>query len=235
MTPLLTIALDGPAASGKSTVAALVAQRLNFLYFDTGAVYRAITYAALVRDGNLSDHAAMGALAQSTVIEIEPPLPDEQDGRQYSVRVDETDVTWGLREPRVDQNVSTIAAHPLVREALKGQQRRIGLRGRVIMVGRDIGTVVLPEAPLKIYLDASVTERAWRRFRETEQRGEAADYEQILADMRSRDERDSRRATAPLRPADDAITLDSDGKSVAEVSDFIIEQARLVFGEALMV
>jgi cytidylate kinase len=234
MTPLLTIALDGPAASGKSTVAALVAQRLNFLYFDTGAMYRAITYAALVQNGDLGDHETMGALAQRTVIDIEPPLPDEQDGRQYSVRVDEVDVTWGLRESRVDQNVSTIAAHPMVREALKAQQRRIGLRGRVIMVGRDIGTVVLPEAPLKIYLDASMTERAWRRFRETSERGEDTDYDRILADMRSRDERDRHRATDPLRPADDAIIFESDGKSVAEVSDFIMEQARRVFGDALM-
>lgn len=228
--PLLTIALDGPAASGKSTVALIVARRLGWLYFDTGAMYRAITYLALERGYPLTNGAVLGELAQRTLIEIEPPTAQEQDGRQYTVCVGDEDITWGLREQRVDQHVSTVAAHPTVRFALKEQQRRIGLRGRVIMVGRDIGTVVLPEAPLKIYLDASVEERARRRCDEILARGEVADYEQILADMRSRDARDSSRVTAPLRPADDAIILNSDDVSIEAVAERILQQAALKLG-----
>jgi cytidylate kinase len=224
--PLLTIALDGPAASGKSTVALIVAGRLGWLYFDTGAMYRAITYLALERDYSLTNGEVLGDLARSTTIEIEPPAAEKQDGRQYSVCIGDEDITWGLREQRVDQQVSTVAAHPAVRSALKEQQRRIGLRGHVIMVGRDIGTVVLPEAPLKIYLDASVEERARRRCHEILARGEPANYEQILGDMRSRDARDSSRATAPLRPADDAIHLNSDYMSIEAVAEKILEYAQ---------
>lgn len=224
--PLLTIALDGPAASGKSTVALIVARRLGWLYFDTGAMYRAITYLALERGIPLTNGDLLGELARTTTIEIDPPAADKQDGRQYTVSIGDEDITWGLREQRVDQHVSTVAAHPPVRSALKEQQRRIGLRGHVIMVGRDIGTVVLPEAPVKIYLDASVEERARRRCREILARGEAADYEQILADMRSRDARDSNRATAPLRPAEDAIHLNSDFMSIERVAETIILYAQ---------
>jgi cytidylate kinase len=220
---LLTIALDGPAASGKSTVAALIAERLGWLYFDTGAMYRAITYLAVQGNYPLNDGNALGELARTTLIEIEPPAPDERDGRQYTVCIGDEDITWHLREQWVDQHVSTVAAHPAVRAALKEQQRRIGLRGKVIMVGRDIGTVVLPEAPLKIFLDASVEERARRRYLEITSRGGIADYDQILADMRARDAKDSTRATAPLRPADDAITLTSDNKSIAAVAEEILQ------------
>jgi cytidylate kinase len=228
--PLLTIALDGPAASGKSTVALIVAARLGWLYFDTGAMYRAITYLAVYGEYPLANGEVLGDLAATTLIEIEPPTANEQDGRQYTVRVNDEDITWGLREQRIEQHVSTVAAHPAVRSALKAQQRRIGLRGRVIMVGRDIGTVVLPEAPLKIYLDASVEERARRRCNEILARGEVADYEQILADMRSRDARDSSRATAPLRPAEDAILLNSDDMGIEAVAESILELAQERFG-----
>jgi len=203
---------------------------LGWLYFDTGAMYRAITYLALQGNDELTNGDALGELARTTVIEIEPPTVNEQDGRQYTVWVGDADITWLLREQRVDQHVSTVAAHPAVRTALKTQQRRIGLRGRVIMVGRDIGTVVLPEAPLKIYLDASVEERAHRRYREIVARGEAADYDQILADMRSRDARDSSRTTAPLRPAEDAIILNSDLMSIEAVANAILEYAQVRLG-----
>lgn len=223
--PLLTITLDGPAASGKSTAALIVAERLGWLYFDTGAMYRAITYLALQREYPLANGELLGELARTTLIEIEAPASHEQDGRQYTVCVGNEDITWALREQRVEQHVSTVAAHPAVRSALKEQQRRIGLRGRVVMVGRDIGTVVLPEAPLKIYLDASVEERARRRYDEIIGRGETADYEQILTDMRSRDARDSNRATAPLRPAEDAIFLNSDYMSIEAVAGAILDLA----------
>lgn len=228
--PLLTIALDGPAASGKSTVAALMAERLGWLYFDTGAMYRAITYLALQGEVPLTDGEALGHLARTTIIEIEPPAADERDGRQYTVCVGDQDITWELREQWVDQHVSTVAAHPAVRAALKEQQRRIGLRGRVIMVGRDIGTVVLPEAPLKIFLDASVEERARRRHHEIVARGNSADYEQILADMRLRDAKDSSRVTAPLRPAEDALILSSDNKSIGVMAEELFQLAVRKFG-----
>jgi cytidylate kinase len=229
--PLLTIALDGPAASGKSTVAAIAAERLGWLYFDTGAMYRAITLLALDRNLDLNDGALLGALASSTPIDIQPPEGHESDGRQYTVTVDDTDITWKLRDRRVDQQVSTVSAHPAVRAALKEQQRRIGLRGRVIMVGRDIGTVVLPEAPVKIFLDATVEERAHRRHHELLSRGQSADYVQILAEMRARDEKDKNRATAPLRPAPDAFVIDSDLMDIEQVANAIIDQATLKFGD----
>lgn len=227
-TDLQTIALDGPAASGKSTVAHLLAQRLGFLYFDTGAMYRAITYVVLQGGYDLTDGATLGAVARETQIEVEPP--QVEDGRQYTVRVGDQDITWDIRTQTVEQCVSTVAAHPSVRAALKDQQRRIGLLGKVIMVGRDIGTVVLPEAPLKIFLDASVEERAKRRTHELEARGEEVEYEKILADMRSRDAQDRNRTTAPLRPADDAIVINSDGMSAEEVVRTIEDLARARFG-----
>ncbi len=224
---LQTIALDGPAASGKSTVAYLLARRLGFLYFDTGAMYRAITLMAIMGGYDLTDGVALGALARETPIEVEPPTV--ADGRQYTVRVGTEDITWGIRAQKVEQYVSAVSAHPSVRAALNDQQRRIGLQGNVIMVGRDIGTVVLPEAPLKIFLDASVEERAKRRTRELEARGEQPEYDKILADMRARDAQDRNRVTAPLRPADDAVVINSDGMSADEVVRAIEELARTRF------
>lgn len=224
--PPSVIALDGPAGSGKSTVAAILAQRLDWLYFDTGAMYRALTHLALMQGLELADGAVLGALAQQTEIEIEPPTADEDDGRQYTVCVGDEDITWQIRRPSVDAHVSQVSAHPSVRDALKAQQRRIGLRGKVIMVGRDIGTVVMPDAPLKIYLDASVEERAHRRYSEVINRGETADYETILAALKQRDEYDSTRAAAPLRPAADAEQIMTDGLPINTVVTLILEKVR---------
>ncbi len=223
------IAIDGPAASGKSTVGYRLAQRLNYLYFDTGAMYRAVTWAALQQGLDLHDQEAIGELARRLHIEVRAPTPEEEDGRQATVLVDGQDVTWAIRTPEVDQHVSVVAANPLVRQALSAQQRRIGRQygeGRgdkpgVVMVGRDIGTVVLPDAPLKIYLDAPVEERARRRYQELRERGKAVRYEQVLADMRRRDRLDSERAIAPLRVAEDAVVLDTAGLSVKQVVDRI--------------
>src|SRR5512136_2352552 len=202
------IAIDGPAASGKSTIAAALARQLNYLYFDTGVMYRAATWAALERGVAISDEAAVTALAESLQIDVKPPSQD--DGRQYDVLCDGVDVTWAIRSPEVDDSVSPVAAYPGVRSALTAQQRRIGLRGKVVMVGRDIGTVVLPEAPLKIYLDASAAERARRRYREVQARGgQAQTYADILDNVKSRDAIDSGRATAPLKAAPDAVLIDS--------------------------
>jgi len=225
------IAMDGPAASGKSTVGHQVAQALGYLYFDTGVMYRAVTWAALDREISVQDLAGVGVLAETILMDIAPPAPDQDDGRLNTILVDGVDVTWLIRLPEVDRNVSAVAANPRVRAALTVQQRRIGLRygtGQadlpgIVMLGRDIGTVVLPEAPHKIYLDAPVEERARRRYQELVDRGRPADFDQVLADMRNRDKIDSERATAPLRAADDAIHLDTTGLTLAQVVGKILE------------
>ena len=178
-------------------------------------MYRAVTWAALERGIAIEDEAAVTALAESLVIEVTPPTED--DGRQYTVYADGQDVTWAIRQPAVDAAVSPVSAYPGVRRALTEQQRRIAAGGRIVMVGRDIGTAVLPNADLKLYMQASVEERARRRFRECQARGEEVSYEEVLASMRRRDQIDSQRKHAPLRPAEDAIIIDTEGLSVAEV------------------
>ena len=224
-----TIAIDGPAASGKSTLGGLLAERLGYLYFDTGVMYRAVTWLALQRGIPMTDEAALTALAERTVIEVLRPTVD--DGRQYTVLTDGADVTWEIRRPEVDQNVSPVSAYPGVRAALTAQQRRIALAGRIVMVGRDIGTVVLPEAELKIYLDAAVEERARRRYRELQARGvPAVDYGEVLATMRRRDHIDSTRAAAPLRAAPDAYLLDSTNLTIEQVLERMLA---LVYGKPL--
>ena len=210
-----TIAIDGTVASGKSTIGGLLAERLGYTYLDTGAMYRAVTWVALEQGINIADEEAITALAQSMVIHITRPTVD--DGRQYTVYANGEDVTWQIRRPEVDAHVSPVSTYPGVRRALTEQQRRMGRRGRIVMVGRDIGTVVLPEADLKIYLDASVEERARRRHREILDRGEEADYTEVLASMQRRDRIDSQRQAAPLRPADDAIVIDTTDLGIAEV------------------
>jgi cytidylate kinase len=220
------IAIDGPAASGKSTLARLLAKELGYLYFDTGIMYRAVTWAALQRGLAIQDEAAVTSLAQSIQIDVSPP--SQPDGRAYDVWVEGQDITWDIRRPEVDANVSPVSAYAGVRQALSAQQRRIGQRGRVVMVGRDIGTVVLPEAELKIYLDASAEERARRRYQELIGRGEQASYEAILANVRRRDHIDSTRAVAPLSVAEDALIIDSDGLSISQV----LERARGMVSQA---
>ncbi len=211
----LTIAIDGPAAAGKSTIGSRLAERLGYLYLDTGAMYRAVTWQALARGIDIEDEAAVSALARDTQITISRPTVD--DGRQYTVLSDGDDVTWEIRRVDVDRNVSPVSAYPEVRRVLTELQREIAARGGVVMLGRDIGTVVVPDADLKIYLDASPEERARRRHLELLERGEQADYEEILHTMTRRDEIDSNRATAPHRRADDAILIDTDNLSVEAV------------------
>lgn len=202
-----TIAIDGPVASGKSTIGALLAKHLGYVYFDTGVMYRAVTWAALARGVPIEDEAAVTALAEQLTIEMIPPTVD--DGRQYTVMADGQDVTWEIRHPEVVRSVSSVSAYPGVRAALTGQQRRIGHRGQLVMVGRDIGTVVLPDADLKIYLDATADERAKRRYREVRARDEPVDYDAVLASVQRRDQIDSGRTLAPLRAADDAVVIDT--------------------------
>ena len=218
--PPSIIAIDGPAASGKSTLGLRLANALGYLYFDTGVMYRAITWLALQHDINLRDEDAVTALAEKTQIDVAPA--SSADGRACDVLVEGRDITWETRLPEVDANVSAVSAYRGVRSALSGQQRRIGQRGKVVMVGRDIGTVVLPEADLKIYLDATAEERAKRRYSETITRGSTADYNEILAQVIERDRIDSTRDVAPLKAADDAVTIDSDKMDADKVFEQVM-------------
>ena len=210
-----TIAIDGPVASGKSTLGALLAESLGYLYFDTGVMYRAVAQAALERGIHPEDDAPVARLAETIHVDVTAPTID--DGRQYSVYADGVDVTWAIRRPEVDTAVSPVSANPGVRAALTPQQRRIAERGRIVMAGRDIGTVVLPDADLKIYLDAAPEERALRRHRELEARGTEGSYDEVLSSVRRRDAYDSGRQAAPLRPADDAVIINSSGMTVEQV------------------
>ena len=214
-----TIAIDGPAASGKSTLGKLLADGLGYLFFDTGVMYRAVTWAALEHSLPIQDEAAVTSLAEEAVIDIQPP--SKSDGRNCDILIDGHDVTWDIRSAEVERHVSPVSVYPGVRRALTLQQRRIGLRGKVVMVGRDIGTVVLPEAELKIYLIASAEERARRRYNEVIARDGHASYEAILATIRQRDQIDSTRAVAPLRPAADAVILDTDQMDVQQVLEAV--------------
>lgn len=211
------IAIDGPAGAGKSTLGALLAARLGYLYFDTGVMYRALTLAAMERGLDLADRDAVEALAAQVAIEVEPPLAG--DGRQYTVRCDGADVTWPIRAPEVERNVSLVARYPGVRRELVRQQQAIGRRGRVVMVGRDIGTVVMPDAELKIFLVTSLGERARRRAGESSGRPGAPPVEQVREDLARRDDLDQH----VLRPAADAVLLQTDGLSPDEEIDWILQ------------
>ncbi|MHC1740878.1 MAG: (d)CMP kinase [Anaerolineaceae bacterium] len=215
------IAIDGPAASGKSTLAERLAAKLAYLYFDTGVMYRAVTLAALDKFQSVDNEISVTQLANE--IRIDVKTPTVKDGRKYTVLVDDIDVTWRLHEPCVDSNVSKVSAYAGVRAAMTQQQREIGSRGKVVMVGRDIGTVVFPSAGLKIYLEASAEERARRRCLEIENRGEYANYSEILKSIQTRDEIDSSRVIAPLRPAEDAVILNSDNKSIEVVFEEVMK------------
>lgn len=219
--PPSIIALDGPAASGKTTVGRRLAEKLGYLFFDTGIMYRAVTWIALAHDMDLRNEELITQMAQSAQIDIRPP--SQHDGRPCDVIIGGKDVTWEIRSGDVEAEVSSISAYPGVRKALSEQQRRIGLRGKVVMVGRDIGTVVLPEADLKIYLDASAEERARRRYDEIVERGEKADYDNLLKKMIERDRIDSTRAVAPLRPAENAVIIDTDELSEDQVYTRVLE------------
>ncbi len=205
--PARIIALDGPAASGKTTIGRMLAARLGYLFFDTGVMYRAVALAAYQKGVDPADEAEISELAEKISIDVTPAAAG--DGRTSTVLLDGDDVSWVIREPVVDASVSQVSAYVRVRAAMVAQQRRIGLRGNVVMVGRDVGTVVLPEADLKIYLDASLEERTRRRYLELESRGGDLSLEEVQAGLARRDEVDSSRNLSPLRPAADAVIIDT--------------------------
>ncbi len=218
------VAIDGPAAAGKSTVAQLVAERLGFVYFDTGVLYRAITWKALQTGVPLNDEGRVREMVQSTKIEVRFPRERKPSGVQ--VLVDGRDVTQELRTPEVDRHVSIVAAMPTVRQALVGLQRWIGERGGTVMAGRDIGTVIFPDAPVKIFLVASPEERARRRVRQLAAEGKVVDYQQVLREILRRDQLDAARAVAPLAKAPDAIEIVTDNLTLEQVVEKVIEVAR---------
>jgi cytidylate kinase len=221
-----TIAIDGPAGSGKSTLGKLLAEELGYLYFDTGVMYRAVTLAAINRGIDISDEVQIGQLAEDVRIDVKPPSVD--DGRDNDILLDGVDVTWDIRTDIVNQYVSPVSVYAAVRDAMTAQQRRIAQDNKVVMVGRDIGTVVMPDADLKLYLDASIEVRAERRYQELLDRGEPADYDAVLKSLQNRDDIDSNREIAPLKPADDAVVIQSDCMGIEQVLERAKELIRNV-------
>ena len=220
----MIVAIDGPSGAGKSTVAKAVAKELGFSCLDTGAMYRAIAWRALQDGVALDDEPALGEIARTYDIAFGHVEGDPVPRRVF---IGDDEVTDAIRTAEIDRAVSPVSAAPAVREALLDQQRRIGNAGDYVVEGRDIGTVVFPDAAVKVFLTASDEERAHRRVRQNVDRGIGSiDYDEVLADLCRRDAADSSRATAPLRPADDAVHIDSTGHYIEEVIEQICSLAR---------
>jgi cytidylate kinase len=202
-----TIAIDGPVAVGKSAIGSLLARRLGYRFVDTGAMYRALTWLALELGIDLEDEKALEELALEASIEL----------ASEGVMVGGRDVSPDIRREEVERGVSLVSKVAGVRRALVAKQRQMAQGGEVVVAGRDIGTVVLPHAELKLYLIASPEERARRRYLELVQRGQKGNYEQVLAELKRRDKIDSERALAPLQPAPDAKTIDTDRLNIEQV------------------
>lgn len=216
----IKIAIDGPASSGKSTVAKIIAKNLGYTYLDTGAMYRSATYIALTHGYTGKEVALiLEELAKKPI-----SFKKAEDGAQLVFLGDE-DVTLAIRQNDVTNNVSWVSALPEIREELVQQQRRIAQAGGIIMDGRDIGTVVLPDAELKIFLIASVEERAERRYKENLEKGIESDFETLKEEIAARDYKDSHRKVSPLKAADDALVFDTTGISIEGVVQFIQEKA----------
>ena len=214
------IAIDGPAAAGKTTVGLRLAERLGWTFLDTGVLYRALAWLAAERGIAPDDDTRLAPLARALAVQVSRPTV--QDGRQADVVLGERDVTWEIRAPAVDRAVSVVAALPGVRTALIPAQRRAAAGRPAVVVGRDIGTVVFPNAALKVYLEAGVAERARRRAAELAARGQSAPVAELVADLRRRDALDSERAHAPLTIARDAVRVDTEGRSVDQVVETLL-------------
>jgi CMP/dCMP kinase len=219
-----TVAIDGPSGAGKSTIGHALAQRIDATFVDTGLMYRALTLAAVERGLDVDDGPALGRLARTCRIEVERAQPDQHD-RLETVRLDGRDVTVEVRRPPIDRAVSAVSRHAEVRDAMLDVQRDAARRGDVVMVGRDIGTVVLPDASLKVYLTATAETRALRRAAEM---GRPERYDEYLAEIRRRDAADSGRDVAPLRQAEDALVLDTGDLNVEACVDAIIARLEAI-------
>lgn len=213
------VAIDGPAGAGKSTVAKNLAARLGFLYIDTGAMYRAVAYEALQRQVALDNEAALEEIAASVELDM------QVEAGQNRIYLNGRDVSEEIRMPEVSAAASPVSAYAGVREHMVAKQRLLAKRGKVVLDGRDIGTVVLPEADCKIYLTASLDERARRRYKELRERGIEAELDSVRRDIEERDYRDMHRENSPLRRAEDAVLLDSTGMSIDEVMQKVMKLA----------
>lgn len=220
----LSVAIDGPAGAGKSTVARQVARQLGFTYVDTGAMYRAITWKALQNGSDLTDETNMTQLVRDTHIQL------KTDKKEVLVWLDGQPVSEEIRTPEVTSHVSAVAGLAGVRKELLEKQRELARNGGVVMDGRDIGTRVLPEAGVKVFLTASIDERAHRRYNEWLRKGYSVNLEQLKQEIRQRDEKDKNRKHSPLTPAEDAVHLDTTGLTITEVVQAILDLCRTKVG-----
>lgn len=214
----MVIAIDGPAGAGKSTIARLVARRLGVLYIDTGAMYRALTLKAIRKGIDCQDESALTELMRKTRIE----LKNNHDG-SIQVFLDDEDVSLAIRKPEVARYVSDVSKAAGVRKEMLGLQRQMGLKGPCVLDGRDIGTVVFPDADRKFFLDADFKERSLRRYKELKEKGESVGLKDVEADLKNRDTIDSTRECAPLKRAEDAIYVDTTNMSIEEVVEHILK------------
>jgi cytidylate kinase len=221
----LVIAIDGPSGAGKSTLAKRLAKELEFIYLDTGAMYRALALKVLRRSMDLADDARLAELVRTTEIDLK-----EEDGR-LAVLLDGEDVASQIRTPEVSQMASKVSALRMVRTRMLELQREVGRRGSVVAEGRDIGTVIFPEAEVKIFLDASIAERARRRWQELRASGRLVDLHETQREIEERDRRDSGRDVAPLRQAEDALLIDSSAVSADEVAAMVLARVRATRSE----
>ena len=219
--PKMVIAVDGPSGAGKSTIARLAAKRLDFLYLDTGAMYRALTLKAIRKEIDCRTPAELTRLAHNTKIELE----NNPDG-SIKVMLDNEDVSSAIRKPEITRYVSDVAKVPGVRKEMLRLQREMGSKASCVLDGRDIGTVVFPDADKKFFLDADFKERVMRRYRELKEKGENISLEDVSADLKNRDTIDSSRRCAPLKKAKDAIFVDSTSMSIEEVVTKILDEIK---------
>lgn len=217
MNEILKIAVDGPAGAGKSTVARLLAKQWNLLYIDTGAMYRAATWLCVENNLDVNDGDKISSLIEDADLRLLPG--DNQADERIRVLINGKEITDEIRTQKISNLVSTVSAHKKVRGTLVEEQRNLAKAGNCILDGRDIGTVVLPDARPKFFLTASAEERARRRVIELEKMGQCQSFEEVLNSIKERDEKDSTRETAPLVKADDAIEVDTDGLSIEQVVD----------------
>lgn len=224
------IAMDGPVAAGKGTVARLVATRLNFLYVDTGAMYRMVAYLALEKNVSLEDEDALVKMVEKSSMQMRNPTEEEKDGRLTTVILDGEDVSWKIRTEQVGDGASKVAQLAKVRAALVKQQQKIAQTQSVVMEGRDITFRVLPEAELKIFLTAADVVRAKRRYLELQTRGQDVDFEEVYRDLLERDKRDTGREVDPLHITPDAWVLDTSDLDIEKVVDIIQARVKVIRG-----